>query len=195
MSYLSDLLGDSYKEGMTEEEISVALEAKNTSDAANVTKLKNLLNKANSEAAEYKKQLRDKLTDDQKAEAERKEAFDKLVKDNEELKRSIALTTQVSKLVALGYDTKLAEETATAMVDGDMEKVITNQGIFLEAQKKSYEADLMRNTPHPKGGTDSTGKVLDYGKLIEEAQANGNYAEAAYYTRLSQENATGENNN
>ena len=27
MSYLSDLLGDSYKEGMTEEEISTALQA------------------------------------------------------------------------------------------------------------------------------------------------------------------------
>ena len=38
MSYLSDLLGDSYKEGMTEEEISTALQATGcllyTSDAA-----------------------------------------------------------------------------------------------------------------------------------------------------------------
>ena len=55
MSYLSDQLGEAYKEGMTEDEISAALEAKYQSRDAEMNRLKNALTKANSEAAEYKK--------------------------------------------------------------------------------------------------------------------------------------------
>ena len=59
MSYLSDLLGDSYKEGMTEEEISTALQAAGAgqNNDAEINRLKAQLSKANSEAADYKKQV------------------------------------------------------------------------------------------------------------------------------------------
>ena len=65
MSYLSDLLGDAYKEGMTEEEISTALQragAGAKDNEAEVNRLKAQLSKANSEAADYKKQLRGTVT-------------------------------------------------------------------------------------------------------------------------------------
>lgn len=44
MSYLSDLLGDSYKEGMTEEEISTALQAAGAgqNNDAEINRLKQL---------------------------------------------------------------------------------------------------------------------------------------------------------
>ena len=72
------------------------------------------------------------------------------------------------------------------MIDGDLEKVIANQGIFIEAQKKSAIADSMRGTPRPAaGGSDGDGRTgLDYDKLIQNAYADGNNAAAAYYTRL-----------
>ena len=195
MSYLSDLLGTAYKEGMTEDEISAALEAQKQNSNTEIEKLKASLSKANSEAADYKKQLREKLTDAQKAEAERNEAYEKLVKDNEELKRSIKLAEQTSKLVALGYDEKLAADTASAMVDGDMAKVIANQGIFFENQKKTLTAELMRQTPRPAQGADPTAPQ-DYSKLIAEAQANGDFTASAYYTRLQEESRLqGDNNN
>lgn len=195
MSYLSDLLGTAYKEGMTEDEISAALEAQKQNSNTEIEKLKASLSKANSEAADYKKQLREKLTDAQKAEAERNEAYEKLVKDNEELKRSIKLAEQTSKLVALGYDEKLAADTASAMVDGDMAKVIANQGIFFENQKKTLTAELMRQTPRPAQGADTTAPQ-DYAKLIAEAQANGDFTASAYYTRLQEESRLqGDNNN
>lgn len=60
MSYLSDLLGNAYKEGMTEEEISTALQSAGAGakdNEAEVNRLKAQLSKANSEAADYKKQL------------------------------------------------------------------------------------------------------------------------------------------
>ena len=91
MSYLSDLLGDSYKEGMTEEEISTALQAAGAgqNNDAEINRLKAQLSKANSEAADYKKQLRGKQTADEAAAAEQKATMDKLTQENTDLKANL----------------------------------------------------------------------------------------------------------
>lgn len=182
MSYLSDLLGSAYKEGMTEDEISTALESVGQGNDAEINRLKTALSKANSEAADYKKQLRSKQSADEALAADQKAEHDRLIQENTDLKRSIALSEKKGKLIAMGYDETLADETAAAMVDGDMDKVMTNQTKYLEAQKKNILADQMRGTPRPSSGTE--GADMDYSKKISEAQTNGDYAAAAYYTRL-----------
>lgn len=189
MSYLSDLLGKAYKEGMTEDEISAALESIGQGNDAEVNRLKAALSKANSEAADYKKQLRSKQSADEAAAATQKEEHDRLTQENAELKRSIALTDKKSKLLAMGYDETLAAETATAMVDGDMDKVLANQNKYLEVQKKAIQADAMRKTPRPAPGGDGTGGGVDYAKKIAEAQSSGDITAAAYYTRLQAQEA------
>lgn len=64
---LKALLGDAYKEGMTFEEIEAALKdvqpPEDPAGAAEITRLKTALSKANGEAAEYKKQLRGKQSE------------------------------------------------------------------------------------------------------------------------------------
>lgn len=189
MSYLSDLLGKAYKEGMTEDEISDALETVGQGNEAEVNRLKAALSKANSEAADYKKQLRTKQTDDEAAAAAQKEEHDRLVQENADLKRSMALSERKAKLLAMGYDESLADETAAAMVDGDMDKVMANQSKYLEVQKKNIQADAMRKTPRPAAGDDGNGGSMDYAKKIAEAQASGDYTAAAYYTRLQAQEA------
>ena len=168
MSYLSDLLGDSYKEGMTEEEISTALQAAGAgqNNDAEINRLKAQLSKANSEAADYKKQLRGKQTADEAAAAEQKATMDKLTQENTDLKRSIALADKKTKLVAMGYDEKLADSTA-----------------FNESREKAIRAEQMKKTPRPAAGSNGTGG-MDYAKKIEEAQASGDLTAVAYYTRL-----------
>lgn len=185
MSYLSDLLGEAYKEGMTEEEISTALQTAGAgqSNTAELDKLKAQLSKANSEAADYKKQLRGKQTADEAAAAEQKAAMDKLTQENADLKRSFALSDKKAKLIAMGYDEKLADSTAVAMVDGDMDTVMENQAKFNESREKAIQAELMKKTPRPAAGSEGTGG-MDYAKKIEEAQASGNLTAVAYYTRL-----------
>ena len=186
MSYLSDLLGEAYKEGMTEEEISAALEGKKSSSEAEMNRLKNTLTKANSEAAEWKKKVREYQTDEEAKAAAQKEEFEKIMQENADLKRAANISDKKAKLISLGYDEKAADETAVAMIDGDLEKVIANQAVFLEAQKKNAVADQMRKTARPNGngsdGDNSNGQ--DYDSLIAEAQASENLAAAAYYTRL-----------
>ena len=189
MSYLSDLLGKAYKEGMTEDEISAALETVGQGNEAEVNRLKAALSKANSEAADYKKQLRTKQTDDEAAAAAQKEEHDRLVQENADLKRAMALSERKAKLLAMGYDESLADETAAAMVDGDMDKVMANQSKYLEVQKKNIQADAMRKTPRPAAGDDGNGGSMDYAKKIAEAQASGDYTAAAYYTRLQAQEA------
>lgn len=185
MSYLSDLLGEAYKEGMTEEEISTALQTAGAgqSNTAELDKLKAQLSKANSEAADYKKQLRGKQTADEAAAAEQKAAMDKLTQENADLKRSFALSDKKAKLIAMGYDEKLADSTAVAMVDDDMDTVMANQAKFNESREKAIQAELMKKTPRPAAGSEGTGG-MDYAKKIEEAQASGNLTAVAYYTRL-----------
>ena len=185
MSYLRDLLREAYKEGMTEEEISTALQTAGAgqSNTAELDKLKAQLSKANSEAADYKKQLRGKQTADEAAAAEQKAAMDKLTQENADLKRSFALSDKKAKLIAMGYDEKLADSTAVAMVDGDMDTVMANQAKFNESREKAIQAELMKKTPRPAAGSEGTGG-MDYAKKIEEAQASGNLTAVAYYTRL-----------
>ena len=193
MSYLSDLLGKAYKEGMTEDEISAALETVGQGNEAEVNRLKTALSKANSEAADYKKQLRGKQSEDEANAAAQKEEHDRLAQENADLKRSIALSERKAKLLAMGYDESLATETATAMVDGDMDKVMANQSKYLEVQKKAIQADHMRKTPRPAAGSENTGGT-DYAKKIAEAQASGNMTAAAYYTRLKPQEEANQTN-
>ena len=109
--------------------------------------------------------------------------MDKLTQENTDLKRSIALADKKTKLVAMGYDEKLADSTAIAMVDGDMDTVMKNQATFNESREKAIRAEQMKKTPRPAAGSDGTGS-MDYAKKIEEAQASGDLTAVAYYTRL-----------
>lgn len=149
-----DLLGDAYKEGMTLEEIEAALsEITPPGDSsAEIERLKAALSKSNSEAAGYKKQLREKLTEDeQKAQkdaeekAELEEKYKKLLHETEVSKTK-------AKLLALGYEEKLAEETAEAMANGELEKVFSNQQKHQQNLEKKIRAEVLKDTPPPVGG-------------------------------------------
>lgn len=188
MSYLSDLLGDAYKEGMTEDEISTALEsigsARHTSGTdGEIEKLKKRLSEVNSESAGYKKRLRELQTKEAAAADEQKEALEKLQAENADLKRSISLAERKASLLGQGFAEDLAESTATAMVDGDMDTVIKNMALRAETMKQEITAGALRNTPRPPAGSENT-SAIDYAKKIQEAQAAGNMTAAAYYTRL-----------
>lgn len=158
LEFLKGLIGDSYRDDMTIEDIANELEKNDvkknviSDNSDDVSKLKAALSKANGEAANYKRQLREKQTADEAAEDERRTAHENLVNENNELKRKIALSEKKSKLLGLGYAEELAEDTAKAMVDSDIDKVIENQRKFLEAQKQSITEELLKGTPRPKPG-------------------------------------------
>ena len=98
---------------MTPEQKLAALEAYEYEDHADeLERTKNALSKANSEAAESKRKLREKLTVDEQAAQQEAEEKEKLKKDNAALMEELSVTKNTAQLVALGYEAKLAAETA-----------------------------------------------------------------------------------
>lgn len=147
------LLGDTYKEGMTLTEIETALAAVELpTDNTEIERLKAAVSKSNSEAAELKKQLRTKLTEDEVAKLKDAEEREKLQSDYNALLTKVTISENKAKLLAIGYDDKLADETAEAMVNGELEKVFTNQKKHMENLEKKIRADVLKETPKPAPG-------------------------------------------
>ena len=65
-----------------------------------------------------------------------------------------------AKFLAMGYDEKLADETAEAMANGDMAKVFANQQKHLEAYGKKVRAEALKDTPKPTPDGDSKTMTL-----------------------------------
>lgn len=114
--------------------------------------------KANSEAAAYKKQLNERMSETEKAEAERlaaenereaarKAADDAITAELETLRRENAITKHKARFLGLGYDEALANETAEALASGDMDKVFKNQSTFITNREAAILADKVKNMP------------------------------------------------
>jgi hypothetical protein len=127
---------------------------------------KTLLDKANSEAASYKKQLREKMSEEEAKAAKEAEERAALLARVEELEKEKAVTNYVNSYLALGYEAKLAKSTAEALVKGDMETVFANQKSHAENREKALRVELLKQTPPPAGGgTDPVMKKADFMKM------------------------------
>ncbi len=62
----------------------------------------------------------------------------------------------------MGYEEKLAEDTAEAMANGDTDKIFANQKKHLDNVEKKIKADVLKDTPKPEGkGKSDEGMTLD----------------------------------
>lgn len=154
---IKDLLKDAYKEGMTVEEIETALSGIDlpVDNSAEIDRLKNALSKSNSEAADYKKQLREKMSAEELKAKEDAEKIEELTKERDALLRDKTIASHKARYLTLGYDENLANETAEAMANGELEKVFANQKKHLESVEKKIRADVLKDTPKPEGGKGS----------------------------------------
>lgn len=113
---------------------------------------KEVFDRTASELAEYKRKLKEKMSEEERKEAERQEAEAALKTELESLRKEVAITKNKAKFLSLGYDEKLAEDTARALAEGDFEKVFANQAIHLENVKKAAIAAALANDPKPPAG-------------------------------------------
>jgi len=138
-----------------------------------------------SELAKLKKEHTALLSAEEQKKLADKEAFDNLQKEVETLRKEKTVSEHKSRLIALGYGEALANETANAIVDGDMQKVFDNQKKFLELHDQSTKEALLKGTPAPQGGSGTA--AIDYAKKIAEANANRDYVAVAALMRQQQE--------
>lgn len=184
---IQTLLGDAYKEGMTADEIvaeleKVSLPQDNTDE---ITRLKNAISKANSEAAENKRKLKEKMSEDEKRSAEEAERITAIETENKELKKKIAISEYTSKFLASGLDAESASKSAEAAYSGDIDTVIANFNARIASVKEATKAELIGSTPSLQGG--NTGKAKDFSGDISSSIATGDFANAAALMRLQQE--------
>lgn len=138
---------------------------------------KDTADKYATEVAELKKQLKGKMTDDEKAKAEAEAKQTEMEQKYNELLRKSTVAEHTAKFLALGYEEKLARDTAEALFDGDMDKVFANQQKAKEALEKAVKANLVKQDPKPEGaGDNGKGEETDAMKLaqsIGKAKAEG----------------------
>ncbi len=146
---------------------------------------KELFDKTASELADSKKQLREKMSADEIKAKEDAEKQEKLQQDYDALVRKVALSENKAKLLALGYEDKLATETAEAMVDGNLDKVFTNQEKHLESVKKKIREDVLHSTPKPEGGNSSDTMTKDkLGKMTANERYEYSKAHPDEYKKI-----------
>ena len=145
---------------MTAEERLAALEAYEYEAAGvDVDAYKRAVNKANAEAAEWKNKHRALLSEEERKEAERLENQKKLEEELNNLRNETTVYKTKARLTADGYDAELAEETARAFAEGNLEKILANQKIHIEKVKKAERASALAGDPKPHAGSSGGAKT------------------------------------
>lgn len=119
------------------------------------SKLKNAQSNASADASKYKKQLQERMTEQERAANETKELIERLKEENAQMKRNQTLAEQTSGFMGVGFDAELAKKAAEAHVDGDFSSMINALRDFITQHDKNIRADELRNTPRPGVGGDT----------------------------------------
>lgn len=175
-------------DGMTADQKIQALLGVTIPDEVDLSKYvsKATFDKTSSDLAEAKRQLKGKMSEDEQAAAARaeKEAADKAALEDLQAKldaanRQLLVSTYKNSYLALGYEEKLAQETAEALASGDTAKVFANQSKHKTAMEAKIKADLMMKDPRPGrgGGSDSTEE--DSGVALAKELAKAKSGETA----------------
>ena len=112
---------------------------------------KELLDKANSEAADWKRKYNAQLSDDEQKKQAHEEEMETLRQTVQQMEIEKKIADIANGYLSMGYDQELATDTAKATVEGDNMRIIQNHMKFLEAHDKQHEAKLIAQTPRPDG--------------------------------------------
>lgn len=139
---------------------------------AELGKAKNVISRTNSEAAEYKRQLREKLTESEKAEADRLESERKREEELAALRAEAdaykreRTTAQYSKsLLGAGFDAETADLIANALPDGVNADFFGQLKAFNDKQKQESVLDNYRKQPSLSVGTPPNAGDAELAKL------------------------------
>lgn len=169
---LSELLGESYKDGMTIEEVSEALKAVELpkDQSAEIERLRSAISKSNSEAADWKRKYTETLDDTKKKAVEEDEKTKSLQEELTKLRKEMTISGYKASYVSMGYSDKDATEVATMLADGKIEDAMAIQKKHQEKMAEQIKKDLLKNTQRPDGSPDDNGDE-DEGVALVKAMA------------------------
>lgn len=152
---LRELLEDKITENTTVAdilELAKDIDINSESNVEELTNLKRLLDKANSEASSYKKKLRETLSEKERAEEDRKQEQEELKANYEALLKKTTISEHTAKFLALGYDEKSAQKSAEALYEGNLDVVFNNMKSYNDNLEKRIKTEILKETPRPEGG-------------------------------------------
>lgn len=158
-------------EAMTpEEKLNALLAFEYEDNTSELERYKSAVTKANSEAADWKKKHNALLTAEELAKQTRDDEVSSLKDKIAELEKKEAISVHKAKFLGLGYDEALAEATAKALHEGDMETVFANQKKFNDNYAKKIEADLLKGTSNPPAGKEKQMSKDDIMKITDSSE-------------------------
>lgn len=116
---------------------------------------KKQFDKVSSELAAAKRQLRNRMTEDEQRAAEQAEAQEAMRLELEELRRGAKMSQYKAQHLALGYDEATANDAAEALTSGDMECYFMIAQRQKLAAEKAMRAKILKDTPVPPAGDES----------------------------------------
>ena len=130
------------------------------------------LDKVSSELAAAKRQLKNRMTEEEQREADRQAEQEAIKTELETLRRDKTVSSYKASCLALNYDEALADEVAVAMADGDMETVFEGMKKHSLNMEKNLRAKILKETPVPPAGNDPNN---DAKKLKEMADLRASF--------------------
>lgn len=130
-------------------------------DDKETARLKTALSNANSQAAEYKRLLREKQTEAERAEAERKEREAAVEEELRTLRRDKTVSGYIAQYLALGYNKELALKAAEATADNDAATIMSCQQEYLAEKTKELEAAALNKQPTITAGSPPTAQAAE----------------------------------
>lgn len=162
---LKDILGESYKDGMTVEELETALAEKKLVDLSSGEYI------SKGKYADLDKKYKDmesKLKERMTAEEKQAEALAEREQYYKSLEKKLNLSEYNNKLSASIQDEKTRLEIAELMADGKTFEAIEKQNAYLGAYKetltKQIREELLTKNPEPKPINNDT-KDIDLSKM------------------------------
>lgn len=155
-------------DGMSAEEKVNALLGIDLPDTANeIERLKSSLNKATSEASEWKKKHNALLSEDQRKAEEDNEAMNALKEELETLRKEKTVSNFTAKLLENGFVSGEASKGAQLLADGNIDAFFGTLTTYKANLEKSIKAELLKSNPVPKdhGGNESIMTKEKYDKL------------------------------
>ena len=133
---------------------------------------KDVFDKTASELAQTKKDLKARMTEEERAKAEHDAELAEYKTKYEELQKEKNIAKNRAEFISAGYDEALAQETAEALEKGDYATVFKNQKAVIENVKKIAKGEAAAKIPTPAGKADEGAKTV-----TKEQFDNMGYAE------------------
>lgn len=122
---------------------------------------KDVFDRVASELAEKKRQLRERLSEDEVVKQQEKEAREQLQAAYDALLRESTVSKYKAELMGVGCDENTSAAIAGALVDGDMDNVFANLRKHCNALDKRVRAEVLKDTPKPTPDGVSSAMTLD----------------------------------